>query len=308
MLDNRPFDPSENSINFVEYADTDTKFNYTFFSQNCRSLLANGHKLKEVIEDTNPVVVCIQECWRSSTQFPGYTMNKHERPFPLKGGGVCILTKIEEQYETIENHFSKNFEYCSSGNKRYIILNIYRPPNGKIQEYLTEFRAILNKLKTMQKNRSLFIMGDFNVNFDKSKSHESIHTKAIIDDFELMELIHAPTRITSETQTRIDNIFTDYGGEITSGIYATQISDHLGPFCSLDNIAQLASNTPSTYVDTSPKNIENFRSLLRSFNWNLLEYMPPVEAFSKFKEVFTEYFEITCPSITKSGKLVKKNP
>ena len=97
--------------------------------------------------------------------------------------------------------------------------------------YFTDFNCnYLNKLleNISKEQKSIFLLGDFNVNLLNYNEHNQ--TKFI-------PLILQPTRITSYSNTLIDNMFSSViEPDIISGNLTATISDHLPQFAIVPNI------------------------------------------------------------------------
>lgn len=55
------------------------------------------------------------------------------------------------------------------GNKKQIILSLYRPPSGRPQEAIDLIRSCLEFFQVEHRNCELTIMGDLNFNFDNNR-------------------------------------------------------------------------------------------------------------------------------------------
>ena len=93
----------------------------------------------------------------------------------------------------------------------------------------------LNKLlqNISKEQKSVFFLGDFNVNLLNYNEHNQ--TNEVLDSLAsnpYIPLILQPTRITSHSNTLIDNIFSNYviDSDIISGNLTATISDHLPQF------------------------------------------------------------------------------
>ena len=97
---------------------------------------------------------------------------------------------------------------------------------------LTDFNCnYLNKLleNISNKQKTIFLFGDFNVNLLNYNEHNQ--TNEFLDSVasnSFIPLILQPTRITSHSNTLIDNIFSNViEPDITSDNLTATISDHL---------------------------------------------------------------------------------
>ena len=116
------------------------------------------------------------------------------------------------------------------------------------------------------------VMGDFNLNLFNYENH--LFTNEFLDIMYFcmfVPLISRPTKITSNTATLIDNIFSnnlDHENHAFSGLFFTDISDHLPVFTvTLEEVECV--NTSSYYFvrDKNNSNFDQFHECLRNVVW-----------------------------------------
>ena len=117
-------------------------------------------------------------------------------------------------------------------------------------------------------------MADWNLDLMKHHCHDLTFTGQFLDTMfsrSFVPLITRPTRITSNTATLIDNIFTnDIDNCAASGLFVTDISDHLPIFClSSKSQSNQTMNKYITFRDKSAKHVQDFKSALENTNWGL---------------------------------------
>ena len=134
--------------------------------------------------------------------------------------------------------------------------------------------SYLNKLleNISKEQKSVFFHGDFNVNLLNYNEHNQ--TNEFLDSLasnSYIALILQPTRITSHSNTLIDNIFSNYviDSDIISGNLTATISDHLPQFSLITNMfGNIPSNKSNIYERDWPKfDRENFILDYFSVNW-----------------------------------------
>ena len=98
-------------------------------------------------------------------------------------------------------------------------------------EFLSPF---LNKVS--RENKLCVLLGDFNINLLNCESCQPIgEFLDILGSFRILPHITLPTRITSQSNTLIDNIFiSSTNAQTTSGNLMIGISDHLPQFLFID--------------------------------------------------------------------------
>ena len=117
----------------------------------------------------------------------------------------------------------------------------------------TDFNC--NYLKKLLENISkeqqyIFLLGDFNVNLLNYNEHNQ--TNELLDSLasnSFIPLILRPTRITSHSNTLIDNIFSNViDPDIISGNLTATISDHLSQFSIIPNMfGNVSGNKSNIY-------------------------------------------------------------
>ena len=136
--------------------------------------------------------------------------------------GIYMAKNIESTFVEIINSNSKNT----------IVGVVYKHPtlekNIFNEIYLDE---LTNKL-FKEKNKNIFIAGDFNFNLLNADNDNDVHEfLEIMTSHFLLPSISLPTRIAGRSKTLIDNIFTNsVNPDTKSGNLLIGISDHLPSF------------------------------------------------------------------------------
>ena len=55
--------------------------------------------------------------------------------------------------------------------KSTIMISLYRPPSGSVDQFLMQFEILLNKISQM--NTQIFIFGDFNIDLMKTQAKQN---------------------------------------------------------------------------------------------------------------------------------------
>ena len=141
--------------------------------------------------------------------------------------------KIYKSFE-LESAF---IEICNPKKTNIIIGCIYKHPNMNIDEfnddYLNEFLDKLSK-----GNKTVFLLGDFHINLLNYDIHPP--TNEFLDSFSshyFLPHILQPSRVTTNSKTLIDNIFSNMAvRNVISGNLTASILDHLPQFLVARNI------------------------------------------------------------------------
>ena len=148
-------------------------------------------------------------------------------------GGVCLYVK-DILSPTVINDicFSDVVESVwvkiTSHGRPLIVGSIYRPPSTNTDYW----NACVNQVEfILSLSRDVVILGDFNLQFH---SDTNLCCKKIIEFvnlFELKQLITSPTRVTLDSKSIIDLIFTSVSERhLTSGVIPITLSDHFLTF------------------------------------------------------------------------------
>ena len=123
-------------------------------------------------------------------------------------------------------------EIINEGKKNEIFGCIYRHPSMDLEDFCKNFfKDFIEKLSS--ENKIIYLSGDFNIDLLKADTDEKVSEfyNSLTSNL-FVPHITLPTRITSHSQTLIDNIFSndpDFAEGI-SGNFTFSISDHLAQF------------------------------------------------------------------------------
>ena len=157
--------------------------------------------------------------------------------------------------------------------------------------------------------KTVYLCGDFNVDFLQYDKHAD--TNNFVDQlfsFGLHPLKTRPTRITRDSKTLTDNIFTtDLYSRKQSGLIINDISDHLPIYAVTEYIHQEAKH--QTYRKKRLVNEERKRVFIKDLekcNWD--EIVTEEDAnitCNKFINLFTNLYNSNCPASNCTHDTVK---
>ena len=168
--------------------------------------------------------------------------------------------------------------------KNLIVGVMYRPPKQSLQEFINDLDLLI--IRISKENKKCYIMADWNIDLTKHQSHDK--TGEFLDIMfsrSFFPLISRPTRITSNSATLIDNIFTnDPNNCSASGLLFTDISDHLPIFTILsDHCKNTSKNIYVTFRDKNANNMAAFKAELQTVNWDdVTGHNDPNSAYETF--------------------------
>ena len=146
---------------------------------------------------------------------------------------------------------------------------MYRQPDTKV-EFNDRFEDFIDIVSNQ--NKEFMIVGDFNRNLLNQEIEREWGNLTV--SLGLTQLINEPTRVTQESQTLIDYIYTN-NEETIQCVYVEKmcISDHFAVFCYRKSHASACKHIHQVITYRSFKNIDeaNFRSDLSCVPWKILE-------------------------------------
>ena len=161
-----------------------------------------------------------------------------------KGGSLLYINnkhKIKERTDlNIQNDVLEAvwIEIINTGSRNTICCSLYRHPNDNLSKYESFLDYIDDCLgQISSENKDIFICGDFNSDWLKIDTNSSYNKfYAIMHSYGLLPQILQPTRVTGNSATTIDNIFTNiHHNPVFSGNILTDFSDHFSQFISVPN-------------------------------------------------------------------------
>ena len=126
-----------------------------------------------------------------------------------------------------------------------------------------------NVASVCKENKICYVVGDWNLDLIKHHSHESTgEFLEIMYSRMFFPLITHPTRLTSNTATLIDNIFTNNLNNFSvSGLMFCDISDHLPIFTLLLGQNKILNETSwLSFRDKNSNNFATFTNRLANVN------------------------------------------
>ena len=297
---------------------------FSIMHLNIRRISNKFDSLKNLIDTLNIPFqkIGLTETWLNDNIVNCFTLNNYEyfgsnRP-EKRGGGVGLYVSKQLEHKS-RNDLTKNvgiietkfIEIINDNGKNLIVGVIYRPPSGYFLTFKNTMNTILEKID--RENKICYLMGDFNIDLFKSEScdyagqfAEQLFTSSFFP------LITKATRITDDTATLIDNIFTNNLEKLNdsvNGVVFSDISDHL-PIVHIFNSIILDKNrntneTTVTYQrEYNKANIESFKDAVKNISWNevLNESNDSEKAYNEFLKLFMGVYEANFPLKRKEKK------
>ena len=315
---------TENQFNEMLLNENYSGADFSLLHLNIRSLPRNLNSLTDLLSclDIKFSVIGISETWLSesphSTDINGFKF-LHKHRLNRVGGGVGLYVSNDLEFKLREDLSISNVDIVESlfievtrpREKNVVVGIVYRPPNQRVDDFVSSNNELLDKIS--RENKICFLMGDFNVNLMNYQHHQL--TGQFLDGMYsnmFFPLITRPSRITSHTATLIDNIFVNNFFERSrSGLIFTDISDHL-PVFSIHSDTRLVNRcrqNPVFFRDKNPDNIPSFIEKLESVDWSSLkDFDEPNTSYNRFLELYSGIYNGCFPlkRVTRKQRRLKK--
>ncbi|XP_045470540.1 uncharacterized protein LOC123677854 [Harmonia axyridis] len=218
----------------IEYLSPERKvwLNIYRVNNNVTTEMVEGHIKKQPgFENTK---ITVTELQTKQGQLKNFCVTapltkKNEIPEGSHGGSALYFHKnIKGKTRKQLQKFSKYGEFeCAAGEwttkkRQFIVLSIYRPPNGSIKTFLSAMEKVLEKIH--QENKEIIIAGDFNIELLRPNKDAS-ELLNLMESFNLNPVINQDTRVTDRSSSSIDNIFTNIS-DWESSVFNIHVSDH----------------------------------------------------------------------------------
>jgi len=170
---------------------------------------------------------------KNNLNIPGY--NFEYVPTPLASGGVGMYINNGLNYSVIETSSNVDFQALwieiQFEKKKNILCGLIYRQHSCPENFLNYLEETIDKYN--MKNRSIYLIGDFNIDLLKCNSCKySSNFLLELQSCFLLPTIDKPTRVYNSSATLIDNIFTNNSNNVIySGNIVSDISDHYSQFC-----------------------------------------------------------------------------
>ena len=271
-----------------EFKNLKSKFshNFSFFHLNVQGLSAKWDKLNLLLSDLNSSHGCLDFIGFSEAfhhendnrlHLDGYhNLISKVRNNPSQRGGVAIFVK--ESFECtlrpdlsifVPHIIESVLVECKLGRRKLIVGVIYRPntpPLADVDVFSFHLYELLDKID--RERCQCIVMGDMNIDcmkspFDTNISDfiDNIYARGFIPE------ITIPTRVTAQTATLIDHIYSNkFSENLTSGVIVTDVSDHYAIFF-IDNTRHPQPETEQFHRSYSDRNITCFIDTLNRMDF-----------------------------------------
>ena len=231
-----------------------------------------------------------------------------------KGGTAIYANKNFDSIERTDLNIN-SMEYESTWieiknkrSKNIIIASIYRHPHNNFKDLFNYLEKCLSVI--VQEDKELYVCGDFNLDLLKIESDHNIpHLFNLLSSYGFLPHILQPTRVTENTATVIDNIFSNnIQDNIESGNILLTLSEHFSQFLSVKREKVDLKKINIYQRNYSKFSSESFRDDVSIQNWIYTHN----NVHDSFKDFYTKLEgsvsrhaplkKLTCKEITSRNK------
>lgn len=200
---------------------------------NCESLTNNYEELERIVEISKPaVIICSETCLTTEIKSTEIELRDYKLfrtdSVSRHTGGVAIYVRSQFKSKSICKIVNeRNFWCCgvkiSSQLCKGLIFGIYHSPSSSdanCMQYIEEFLE-----SHYDPSVHTIVAGDFNIDLNKISTYSN-KMRQIFDNFGLKQVVNEDTRITAQSKTKLDLIFTNIIECQATIIKEWKISDH----------------------------------------------------------------------------------
>ena len=277
---------------------------------NIRSIPANLTAFVSYMSNINCdfSVIGFSETWLNSSTIDTYGIDGYShvvlvRESGKRGGVLLFVCDKMVYYEMSKLTMMCDYIECVFIKINYLDYNlivgvVLRPPNSNMVDFNDSMHDILEK----NAHHPCYIMGDFNLDLLKHELHRP--TERFLDTMyanSYIPMINRPTRVTRNTCTLIDNIFTNnysINSQLFNGILKAGISDYYILF----HIIKSTHSTKDVNSDyktvriVNESRINGFVEKIQNTDWSVLNSHRDCQTyFAKFYALFKTIYDGSFP-------------
>lgn len=212
----------------------DFKSDFSISHLNVRGLTSKTSEIEYLVSKHKFKIFCLSETFLGDIysddlyRIPNYIMVRKDRKNSGGGGLLCHIHN-SVNFKVIDLPTKDVEKDCillkviPNISKPFLVLFVYRSPSY-LSEWNSNFKEYVEECYNICED--IVILGDFNINLLDKKLSSSWINK-VCNPLSLTQHIKLPTRVTLNTSTLIDHIYTNRADHISSsGVIDYSISDH----------------------------------------------------------------------------------
>jgi hypothetical protein len=275
---------------------------------NVRSLKNKIDQIRLMLQDQPLDVFAVSETWLntnisdSEVAIPNYKLYRKDRA--TRGGGVALYVNSLIDHELCTDHTGVSnteviwVKISPKYHKALHVAAVYRPPSADE----TYFEHLLDNFeKVMTGDKDVVILGDFNFDFVLNEGLSSNPAHYIEELLNCTQLVHEPTRVTANSSTTIDLIYSSIADKHKyTGVIKCTLSDHYLIYTTLE-FGKSKEKAPHKVVNTRSytkfNTFDYLNDLLNLELYNIVNEHDSVDAcWNAWKTQITHVMDKHAPS------------
>ena len=303
----------------------------SFYFWNIRSLLPKIDSVREYVDSTRPNILCLSETWLKQEipstliHLDDYILIREDRKtindegYIKRGGGLCTYVKSSIKVEQL--HLDPGIP--ANGDIEVIVhrillphtspiflLNIYRPPQGNIDNFIDKLQTIVNTLPRRRNDitdeKEIIIGGDININIAHPNHVATKKFKTFMRLNTMKQFINQPTRPVTNDAI-LDLIVSNSQHIVRAGTMDINVSDHIPTF--IIRKKTKLNFDKCKFVGRSYRNFDSviFETRLKESNWEFMYGLHDIDnIWEFFQKQIRDNLDKLCPS--KDFQFAKERP
>lgn len=303
------------SLSGLNESYTDNSQDFKLMHLNIRSLYPKIDNFTSLLQTTGIQfdIMCLSETWINNSTVNLISITEY-KAFHLyrgnndRGGGVSLFIHSSYDCELLENfriclsHIECLFLIMNGRGKRIVVGVVYRPPSSSVDQFVKDLEYIIQSIP-VRNFHEFFICGDFNLDLlGMTDNADSLNFANMMFMHCFSPTITKPTRVTENSLTLIDNIFSYNMSNTMSGIIPFDLSDHYLIFnikkrffsANLEDARHITCRTNTITA------LSDFYDSIASHDFSLIADCNNVDsAISMFDATLLHYYNYHCPIVDK---------
>ena len=305
---------------------TDAKDMFSMRHLNIRNISKNLSSFENYLETIqyNFTMIGLTETWLNDKTYDLYGLQGYnfvEQHRSSLGGGVALcvmkhlnyierpdLAPYDNDIESVFIEVNKDKLHLETN---IVIGVLYRPLGNDIRTFNEKLESILQKIR--RENKISYILGDFNINLLNNDYHQPTgEFFYLMSSNSCLPLITRPTRVTANSATLIDNIFTnhfDCSLQSSKGIFVTDITDHY-PVFHINH--QIFASETEFYMERrlyNQRNKQAFLQVLQETDWSDIFNIPGTQScFNTFHGKLVSLLNKSFPKVRIKKRYNNRKP
>lgn len=184
-------------------------------------------------------------------------------------------------------------EVCLPSTTQLILISCYRPPSENVDTALDVIRSVISEIPT---KNEIYIMGDFNLDYMCIGSPTFKKLKTFERSYQFIQYIANPTRVSANSVSLIDHIYTNSHLLSGSGTLNINVSDHYP--CYIIRKKTKIPHLTTTFKCRKLKHFDHsfFKNRLLELDWRpFYEITDPDSAWELLYNMLVQVIDIYYP-------------